>query len=120
MSEADILASTYDDLCTVYRPTKDVLPSGETVFRTSLEGRIVHKDIPCALAKHSGGKIQRSPSTAVTPTEYSVFTRPEIDIQAGDTLEIVQLGKTVIAIAGRAERHRSHNNVPVELRGDTV
>lgn len=34
MQEADILAETYWDTVTVYRPFKDTLPSGESVFKS--------------------------------------------------------------------------------------
>lgn len=49
MTEADILAMTYDDSCTVYRPGKVTLPSGESVFKKGLEGRMVYEDIIEAL-----------------------------------------------------------------------
>lgn len=39
MQEADILAETYWDTVTVYRPFKDTLPSGESVFKSGAEGR---------------------------------------------------------------------------------
>lgn len=41
MTEADILALTYEDTVTVYRPFKDRLPNGETVFHRKAEGRKV-------------------------------------------------------------------------------
>ena len=42
MTEADILASTYTDTCTAYRPGKTLLPSGESVFKKGLEGQVVY------------------------------------------------------------------------------
>lgn len=39
MQEADILAETYWDTVTVYRPFKDTLPSGESVFKSVRKGR---------------------------------------------------------------------------------
>lgn len=43
MTEADILALTYEDTVTVYRPFKDRLPNGETVFhRKAEEGRFMN------------------------------------------------------------------------------
>lgn len=35
MSEAEILALTYYDKMSVYRPFKDTLPTGESVFKRS-------------------------------------------------------------------------------------
>lgn len=50
MTEADILALTYEDTVTVYRPFKDRLPNGETVFHRKAEGRKVYESISCALS----------------------------------------------------------------------
>ena len=41
MTEADILALTYQDSCWVYRPQKTTLPSGESVLQKGLDGRQV-------------------------------------------------------------------------------
>ena len=45
MQEADILAETYWDTVTVYRPFKDTLPSGESVFKSGAEGKMVYQDV---------------------------------------------------------------------------
>lgn len=120
MTEADILASTYWDTVTVYRPFKDTLPGGESIFRSGRDGRLVYENAACALSTHTGGKLVQSSSTARTDTEFSLFTRPEIDIQANDFLVISQLGKTVEAVAGFPERMISHNNIPVRLEKSIV
>lgn len=39
MSEAEILALTYYDKMSVYRPFKDTLPTGESVFYKGLDGK---------------------------------------------------------------------------------
>lgn len=120
MQEADILALTYNDVCTVYRAAKGSLTSGETVFNKGLNGAIIYSDVPCAISGKSGGKITKSQTTASIPTEYSLFTRPEIDIQPNDYIVIVHLKKKVVAIAGLADRLSSHNNVPLKLEKETV
>mgnify|MGYP001282284288 CR=1 FL=1 len=115
MQEADILAETYWDTVTVYRPFKDTLPSGESVFKSGAEGKMVYQDVPCALSSHSGGALAQSSSTASADTSYSLFVRPEIDILENDFL-----GKAIEALAGAAERQPSHNNVPVRLDDPVV
>lgn len=120
MTEADILARTYTDLCSIYRPTSKKLPTGETVQLRGLAGDRVASCVPCALAKHGGGKLQRSPSTASAPTEYVVFFRPEVDVRAGDLLVITHLGHTAAYDAGEADRHMSHTAVPVKMAKETV
>lgn len=120
MSEADILAMTYEDTCWVYRPCREKLPTGETVFKSDIEGRLVYEDIPCALSSPSGGRFNQTPSTALIPTDYSLFVRPEIDIEPGDTIVILRLGKETVAQAGQPERHKSHSKIPLVLSEDTA
>ena len=120
MTEADILALTYEDLVDIYRPTLKKLENGETRQLGGLEGEVVAIAVPCALAKHSGGKYTQGQATASAPTEYSVFTRPEVDVRAGDTLVVTHLGRREILLAGRPDRHSSHNNVPVKPPSNTV
>jgi len=120
MSEADILAVMYEDKATVYRPFKTVLSSGESTFKNGVEGNLIYSELECSLSRQTGGKINQSVSVANTPTEYSLFTRPEIDIQPNDYLVILQRGKTIIATAGLAGRFSSHTNIPLKLKEDTV
>ena len=75
MTEADILALTYQDSCWVYRPQKTTLPSGESVFQKGLDGRQVYENIPCALSSPSGGKLGKKEPPALTPTSCSLSAR---------------------------------------------
>ncbi len=120
MREADILAMTYYDQVTVYRPVKSQLSNGETVFKKRDEGQKVYEDIPCALSTHTGGEINREMPTASIPTQYSLFVRPEVEIEPNDYLEITCRGKVTRAVAGNAERQPSHNQVPLVLDKERV
>lgn len=120
MTEADILATTYEDTVTVYRAYKDTLPSGESVFKFGLDGLVVYKDVGCALSTHTGGDLQQSKSTAKTDTTFRLFTRPEVDIQANDFLVVMHLGKRIEAVAGFPECMKSHNNIPIKLGKELV
>ena len=126
MTEADILALTYDDTCTVYRPGKVVLPSGESQFQKGLEGVVVYENIPCALSSPTGGKPTKTQTVVTADTDYRLFVRPEIDIQPGDTVRVIRLGKTnpkgkqTIALAGVADQQPSHNNIPLKLEKSTA
>lgn len=115
MTEADILAMTYGDTCAVYRPGKQKQPNGETVFHKGTAGRPVYEGIPCALSRPSGGKLQQGQITASVDTDYSLFVRPEVDIQAGDTVVVRRLGREYVTVAGLAQTHPSHNNIPLKL-----
>ena len=69
-SEADVLAATYGDACTVYRPVKRMLPNLETVIRDGLDGEIVMSGVPCALSSLSVGKLQHGEATSDVKTDY--------------------------------------------------
>lgn len=118
MTEADILAMTYEDACTVYRPVKAVQPNGESIFKKGTEGRVVYEDIPCALSTPTGGKFSQSKTTAGVDTDHLLFVRPEVDILPGDTVLVTRLGKQTEHLAGLADRQPSHNNIPLKLRKD--
>lgn len=120
MTEADILEMTYEDACTVYRASKERLPSGESIFHKGVEGDRVYEAIPCALSSPSGGKLRQSPSIAAVNTDFLLFVRPEVDIQPGDTLVVTRLSKETTLLAGLAQRYVSHNCIPVKLNQETV
>lgn len=121
MTEADILATTYFDSCTVYRPGKVTLPTGESAFKHGLDGCRMYEDVPCALSSPSGGKLAQGKATAKIDTDYLLFTRPEVDIQPGDTVVVTGVnGRRVEAVAGLSDWKPSHNNVPLKLRRDTA
>lgn len=119
-NESDILAATYGDACTVYRPVKRLLPNLETVIRDGLDGEIVISGVPCALSSPSGGKLQRGEAVSDVKTDYLLFTRPEVDIRPGDTVLVTRLGRTYRTVAGKPERQPSHNNIPLTLVEDAV
>lgn len=120
MTEADILALTYEDAVTVYRPFKTVLKSGETVFKKGKEGRCVYKAVSCALSTHTGGALNRELPAGTVPVQYSLFVRPEVEIEPNDYLEIHRRGRVTRALAGLAERQPSHNNIPLVLSQERV
>ena len=115
MTEADILATTYDDSCTVYRPFKTVLENGETVFNDGVKGRVVYENLPCSLSRPSSSTPKKGTPTTVAPVEYTLFVRPEVDIQQSDTLVVLQQGHEIIVTAGRAAYYPSHNEIPAKL-----
>lgn len=115
MTEADILALTYQDSCWVYRPQKTTLSSGESVFQKGLDGRQVYENIPCALSSPSGGKLGKKEPTASIDTDFLLFVRPEVEIEPGDTVKVIRLGREYLTEAGLADRQPSHNNVPLKL-----
>lgn len=120
MTEADILALTYEDTVTVHRPFEDTLPNGETVFKKRMDGKKVYEHVICALSTHTGGSLNRELPTGSVPTQYSLFVRPEVEIEPNDYLVINHRGKTTKALAGLPDRQPSHNNIPLVLDKERV
>ena len=110
------MASTYDDRCSVYRTGKTILASGETVQ----ERRLIYELLPCSLSRPGGGKRRRESPVPKADIDYTLFVRPEVDILAGDTLEVRQLGRTIVVQAGRAAYYPSHNEVPVTIAKERI
>ena len=116
MTEADILALTYEDRCTVFRPYKAQMESGETIFKKGLEGERIYESLPCALARATGGKLARKTPIIQAEQEYTLFTRPEVEIRETDTVQVTQLGRTFLVEVGRGAFYVSHNEYPANLR----
>lgn len=116
--EIEIIASTFDNTCAIYRPTLKTLDSGESVFKDKQEGTLIYKDLSCSLCSPSGGKLSYNKPTYKVPTDDLLFVKPDIDIQANDYLVIDQYGHEVIARAGRTDYCLSHNEVHVILEGN--
>lgn len=111
MTEADILAGTYDDLCSVYRPCKSLSTDGET----EQEWQLIYADLPCSLSRPSGGRRQREQPVAKAGVDYTLFVRPELEILPGDLLEVRQQGRVIKGVVGRAFFYSSHNEIPITL-----
>lgn len=117
--EAEILESTYDDTMTVYRPFKDTLPeTGESVFLSGLDGRIIYENKPCALSSAGGGKASKNNETVKVESDYKLFYRPELNIEKNDTIEVLHKGLVYILTAGKDIRLGSHNELPVNETED--
>ena len=120
MTEADILATTYEDICTVYRPYKEVSPDGETSFKNGLDGKVVYSNMPCALSSPTGGKVSKSPSTAAAAKDYSLFVVPGIIIEANDVVVVDHNKQHTLFVAGRAAVYSSHSSIPLQLYKETI
>ena len=122
MTEADILALTYQDSCWVYRPQKTTLPSGESVFQKGLDGRQVYENIPCALSSPSGGKLGKKEPTASIDTDFLLFVRPEVEIEPGDTVKVIRLGREYLTEKPPHKTGRLQDSWkvgPIVKKGDT-
>lgn len=122
MTAADILAATYYDRCTIYRPIRSVTAIGETVYLTGRDGQVMGRDIPCALSSPSGGGWQRGVPTATAMADYTLFLSPKTDIGKGDMVVVYQAasGQEIELIAGLPMHYPSHTQLPLHLQEERV
>lgn len=99
---------------TVYRPFKDTLQeTGESVFLSGLEGKLIYENVKCALSSASGGKANRNQETVKADSDYKIFYRPELSVEKNDTVKVLHEGMIYILTAGKEIRLSSHNELNV-------
>ena len=112
MSEADILATTYLDKCTIARRGAAVKDPDTKLSRQ--EEITVAQDVPCSLSTPSGGKLELSGGHGQTNTSYSLFCRPDVDVQAGDKIIALKGGRAYALWAGSPTTYSgSHTDTPL-------
>lgn len=112
MTEAEILAMLYYDKMNVYRPFKDTLTTGESVFKNGLKGKKVYEDIRCSLSSMSGGKTIKNSINVSVQSDYKIFCDPAIKIEKDDTIECFHESQCIILTAGKPFYFPSHCEIP--------
>lgn len=112
--EADILAQTYYHTCTIKRPmpTKDELGFDSFVFED------VYKNIECAVSFSQGSTSDITDTTQPIMYIATLFTRPEITIEAGDVVEADVFGDAYVFRAGEGVVYQSHRETPLIRKDD--
>lgn len=112
--EADILAQTYYHTMTVERPVEILDELGFDAFKM----QEIYKDIACAISFNQGSNEDLS--TTTQPIQYiaTLFTRPEIKIEAGDIIKANVLGDFYQFRAGEGVIYQSHIEVPLIRKDD--
>lgn len=110
MRESDILASTYNDLMNVirYEEVEDESHLSE------MKEVVKYLDVACELDKESTAYLTGDIASVVA--DYTIFTRPNIDVLEGDKLIITHLGRTYEGEAGLPFKYPSHLEVPVSIK----
>lgn len=119
MTEADILAITYYDSCSIIRKV-GVVKNPETGMSRQ-QSVIVGTDIPCALSTPTGGSINHSEGHGSYHSGYTLFCRPDVDIEAGDKLHVItKSGRKYTLWAGRPDTFTgSHTATPLSEEENT-
>lgn len=93
MNEADVLAMTYEDSCTISR-LQDV-ENQETGITEQAYAPIL-TDVPCALsqARLDGLAVLEGSMLNAATDDYKLFIRPEITVERGDRVSVLQTAST--------------------------
>lgn len=114
MGESNILAETYYHTCTVKRPKQSIDELGFDSF----DYEEVYKDIECAVSFSQGSTSDITDTTQPITYIATLFTRPEITIEAGDWIIADVLGNPYEFRAGEGVVYQSHIEVPLIRKDD--
>ena len=105
MTDIEILESTYFDKCTIKRKEKMKNPS--TGVTETVE-KIICENVKCALSKND---VQSMQVDGIGKLSYShtLFLNPNVDVQEGDTVEVISIGKLSIYLASKPFHYSSHS-----------
>ena len=105
MTDIEILESTYFDRCAIKRKEKIKNPITGV---TETKEVIIVEDAKCALSKKD---IQTMTSDGVGNLAFShlLFLNPNINLQEGDIVEVVSMGKISIYLASKPFYYSSHS-----------
>ena len=105
MTDIEILESTYFDKCTIKRKEKIKNPNTGV---TETKEVIIVKDVKCALSKNDA---QAMTVDGLGKLNYShlLFLNPNINLQEGDIVEVVSMGKISIYLASKPFYYPSHS-----------
>jgi hypothetical protein len=112
MIDAQILETTYFDICTIKRKEKAKDPeTGVTITKEVT----ISKDIRCALSKKDSQVMNQTEVGSLSYT-HLLFTGPNVDILAGDSVDVTSFGITETFIASKPFRYSSHKEVYLTLK----
>lgn len=111
INEADILATTYEDVMDIYRV---VLIEDEETGVSSRGLKEMSKGVRCALSKSTLPVIDNSMGGATV--DYTVFCRPDVDVKEGDKIVLTRFGKVYELYVGYVMDYVSHKELPVRRK----
>lgn len=105
MTDIEILESTYFDKCTIKRKEKIKNPNTGV---TETKETIIVEDVKCALSKKD---IQTMNVDGIGALAFShlLFLNPNINLQEGDTVEVLSMGKISSYLASKPFYYPSHS-----------
>lgn len=91
-SVAEALYDTYTDTAVIHR---QVIQKDEVTKQTVKKMILVTQDIKCRLSKNKANSINRTDNNNDVNNEYTLFMQCDVNIQAGDKVELCRESKEV-------------------------
>ena len=76
-----------------------------------------YENEPCKVSQKTLGKNKQSDTVNEVAYETKLFISPEIDINQGDEIEVIQFGKTIKYKAGESFMYSTHQEVILTKEG---
>ena len=105
MTDIEILESTYFDKCTIKR--KEKIKNLNTGVTETKEVIIV-EDVKCALSKKDI-QIMNVDGIGTLAFSHLLFLNPNVDVQEGDIVEVLSMGKISIYLSSKPFYYSSHS-----------
>lgn len=117
-SEAQVLASTYEDVLTVTRKKMYIDPVTE---ESKFEDRVIYQDIPCGLSfssKSSKKQAEGGEQFHSIENEFLIFTSPTVEMFAGDQATIrTKCGQVYAGKTRKTILYPSGGETPLKVEG---
>ena len=106
MTDIEILESTYFDRCTIKR--KEKIKNPDTGV-TETKEIIIVEDVKCALSTHNSDNAMLVDGVGKVLEIHKLFLNPNINLQEGDTVEVISMGKISNYLASKPFYYSSHS-----------
>ena len=113
MTEAEILASTYEHTADIQRPV--MVADGNLDY---FELQTVHANIPCAVSFRQGSTQGETETTQPIRYIATLFVMPNVEVLAGDKVVATIMGRQREFKAGEGVYYPSHAAIPLIREDD--
>ena len=106
MTDIEILESTYFDKCTIKR--KEKIKNPNTGVTETVE-KIIIENTKCALSTEGRRNVITIDGVGKVLEIHKLFLNPNINLQEGDTVEVISMGKISNYLASKPFYYSSHS-----------
>ena len=106
MTDIEILESTYFDKCTIKRKVK---AKNENTGVTETVEKIIIENTKCALSTEGRRNVVTIDGVGKVLEIHKLFLNPNINLQEGDTVEVISMGKISNYLVSKPFFYSSHS-----------